>query len=88
MRDGHVPRAAVDTILKYYRVNRNGIALLKFILESYDNAAVMRTVDKRGSIVEISVSPGFVQEVDAIIGELRNELNIQEVEPPKGLDPL
>jgi hypothetical protein len=80
--------ARMDTILRYYRIDRNGIALLKFILESYDNAAVMRTVDRKGSIVELSVSPGFMSEVEAVIGELRDELNIREVECPEGLEPL
>jgi hypothetical protein len=80
--------AAVDTIQKYYRINRDGIALLKFILESYDNAAVIRTVDERGSIIELLVSPGFLIEIEAVIEEYREELNIQEVVRPNGLDPL
>ncbi|MBN2224256.1 MAG: DUF4911 domain-containing protein [Deltaproteobacteria bacterium] len=80
--------AAVDTIQKYYRIDRNGIALLKFILESYDNAAVMRTVDEKGSIVEILVSPGFLSDVQAVIAEYRDEFNIQEIGRPDGLEPL
>jgi hypothetical protein len=80
--------AAVDTIPKYYRIDRNGIALLKFILESYDNAAVMRTVDEKGSIVELLVSPGFIGDVQAVIAEYRDEFNIQEIERPDGLEPL
>ncbi len=78
----------MDTIQKYYRVNRDGIALLKFILESYDNAAVMRTVDKPGSIIELLVSPGFLIEVEAVIEEYRDELNIQEIARPDCLEPL
>jgi hypothetical protein len=78
----------VDTIQKYYRVDRDGIALLKFILESYDNAAVMRTVDERGSVIELFVSPGFLLEVEAVIDEFRDELNIQEISRPDDLEPL
>jgi hypothetical protein len=78
----------MDIIQKYYRIDRNGIAMLKFILESYDNAALMRTVDRKGSIVELSVSPGFLCEVEAVIAELRDEFNIREVERPEGLEPL
>jgi hypothetical protein len=78
----------MDTIQKYYRIDRNGIAMLKFILESYDNAALMRTVDRGGSIVELSVSPGFLYDVEAVIAELRDEFNIREVERPEGLEPL
>jgi hypothetical protein len=78
----------VDTIQRYYRINRDGIALLKFILESYDNAAVMRTVDRHGSIIEVFISPGFLPEVEAVIAELKDELNIEEIARPEGLDPL
>jgi hypothetical protein len=78
----------VDTIQKYYRVDRDGIALLKFILESYDNAAVMRTIDERGSVIELFVSPGFLLEVEAVIDEFRDELNIQEINRPDDLEPL
>lgn len=84
----HIFGAAVDTIQKYYRIDRNGIALLKFILESYDNAAVMRTVDEKGSIVEILISPGFLGDVEAVIAEYRDEFTIQEVERPDYLPPL
>lgn len=78
----------METIQKYYRINRDGIAMFKFILESYDNAAVMRTVDRRGSIIELRVSPGFLSDVEAVIAEYRDELNIREVERPEDLEPL
>lgn len=78
----------METIQKYYRINRDGIALLRFVLESYDNAALMRTVDRTGSIIEVRVSPGFLGDVEAVIAEYRDELNIREVERPEGLEPL
>jgi len=80
--------ATVETIQKYYRIDRNGIALLKFILESYDNAAAMRTVDEKGSVIELFVSPGFLDDVEAVIAEYRDEFNIQEIERPETLEPL
>jgi hypothetical protein len=78
----------MEIIRKYYRINRDGIALLKFILESYDNAALLRTVDRMGSIIELSISPGFLHDVEAVIAEYRDELNIREVERPGDLEPL
>jgi len=78
----------MDTIQRYYRINRDGIALFKFILESYDNAAVMRTVDEKDPIIELFISPGFMTEVEAIIAEFRDEFNIEEIRRPDGLDPL
>lgn len=78
----------MDALQRYYRINKDGIALFKFILESYDNAAVMRTVDERNSIIELLVSPGFDCEVQAVIEELRQELAIEEIMRPDDLDPL
>jgi hypothetical protein len=78
----------MDTVQKYYRIDRNGIALLKFILESYDNAAVLRTVDEKGSVVEIFIAPDFIDDVQAVIAEYRDEFNIREIERPDDLEPL
>jgi len=78
----------METVQKYYRIDRNGIALLKFILESYDNAAVFRTVDEKGSIVEIFIAPGFLDDIQAVIAEYRDEFNIREIERPDDLEPL
>ena len=78
----------MEIIRKYYRINKDGIALLEFILESYDNVAVMRTVDEKGSIIELFISPGFTAEVQAVIKEYQEEFNIEEVVRPRGLVPL
>jgi hypothetical protein len=80
--------AAVDTIQKYYRIDKSGIALIKFIIESYDNAAVLRTVDRKGSVIELFISPGFLPEIDAVIAEYREQFMIREIERPDDVDPL
>jgi len=60
-----------------------GIALLKFIIESYEGVAVVRTIDPRVASVEIMIAPGFESEIDAIIGELSNSFMILPIKAPE-----
>ncbi|MBN1573289.1 MAG: DUF4911 domain-containing protein [Deltaproteobacteria bacterium] len=78
----------METTEKYYKIRRDGIALLKYIIESYDGAAAVRTVDREGMILEIMIAPGFEGVVDGVIEELSDELGIVAVERPDNIDPL
>jgi hypothetical protein len=49
----------MDTQSRYYRIHRRDIAYFKFILESYDGMAVVRTKDPYEAIVELMVAPGW-----------------------------
>ncbi len=78
----------LETKEKYYKISKEGIALLKYIIESYDGAAVVRTVDKTEMILEIMIAPGFEEVVDSVIDELSDELGIISIEKPNSVDPL
>jgi hypothetical protein len=78
----------LDTINKYYRVERSGIGYLKHVIESYEGIAAIRTVDETDSIVEIMIAPGFEDVMDKIIHELKSEYQIARVEKPSGIEPL
>lgn len=78
----------MDTKNRYYRIDGAGIGLLKFLIESYEGAAVMRTISTGDSVIEIMIAPGFEAEVEAVIDELRDEFRIKDVERPEGLEPL
>jgi hypothetical protein len=78
----------LETTQKYYRIRKDGIALLKYIIESYEGAAAVRTVDTEGMILEIMIAPGFEEVVAGVIDELSDELGIAAVERPGDIDPL
>ena len=61
---------------------------MKYIIESYEGAAAVRTVDTEEMVLEIMIAPGFEGVVDAVIEELSDELGIVTVERPGGIDPL
>ena len=78
----------MDTKNRYYRIHEAGIGLLKFLIESYEGVAVIRTISTVDSVIEIMIAPGFEAEVEAVIDELRDEFQITDIERPEGLEPL
>jgi hypothetical protein len=64
----------MDTQSRYYRIRREDIAYFKFIIESYEGMAVVRTKDPREAVIELMVAPGWEKEVDAVLENLRGEV--------------
>jgi hypothetical protein len=67
----------MDTQSKYFRLHRKDIAYFKFIIESYEGMAVVRTKDPREAIVELMVAPGWEKDADEVIEGLRKEICIE-----------
>ena len=67
----------MDTVSRYYRLHWKDIAYFKFIIESYDGMAVVRTKDPYEAIVELMVAPGWEKDVDEVIEGLRREIPIE-----------
>ena len=64
----------MDTQSRYYRIRREDIAYFKFIIESYEGMAVVRTKDPREAVIELMVAPGWEKEIDAVLENLRSEV--------------
>jgi len=73
---------------RYFTLPRNGIGLLRFLLESYDGLAFARTLDPAQGLVEIAYAPGRARDAEALLAELETELHLQEVPAPEGVAPL
>ena len=69
----------MDTINKYFRIRRKDIAYFKFIMESYEGMAVVRTKDPSEAIVELMIAPGWEGDVEAVLDGLRQEMPIEPV---------
>ncbi len=69
----------MDTRSRYLRLRREDIAYFKFIIESYEGLAVVRTKDSSEAIVELMVAPGFEKDVDKVLEGLRREIPIEDV---------
>ena len=69
----------VETIKKYYRIDRREIAFLKFILEAYDGLAVLTTIDSEKGIVVINIAPGCEADVEMILQDLKKNVMIENI---------
>ena len=70
----------MDTQSRYFRVRRQDIAYFKFIIESYEGMAVVRTKDPHEAIVELMVAPGWEQDLEKVLEGLRMEMAIETIE--------
>jgi hypothetical protein len=69
----------LETIKKYYRVDRREISFLKFIFEAYDGIAVLTTIDSKQGVVVLQIPPGCEEDVEMILQDLRNDIIIEKV---------
>ncbi len=67
----------MDTQSKYFRLHRKDIAYLKFIIESYEGMAVVRTKDPHEAVVELMVAPGWEEDLEEVLEGLRKEIGIE-----------
>jgi len=67
----------VETVKRYYRVDRSAIAYLKFIIEAYDGIAALRTLDPAMGTICLSIAPGCECDVDLVLADLEAELMIE-----------
>ncbi len=79
----------MDTIQRYYRVDRREIFFIQSIFEGYDGLAMMSTIDPTRGLIRLSMSPGTETDVSDILQNLKtsgilieamNEFN-EEQEP-------
>jgi hypothetical protein len=69
----------MDTQSKFFRLRREDIAYFKFIIESYEGMAVVRTKDPREAIVELMVAPGWEKDLKEVLEGLRAEIPIENL---------
>ena len=69
----------MDTQSRYFRVHRKDIAYFKFIIESYEGIAVVRTKDPHEAIVELMVAPGWERDLEEVLQGLREEMTIESI---------
>jgi hypothetical protein len=77
----------MDTQSRYFRLPRKEIAYFKFIIESYEGMAVIRTKDPHEAIIELMVAPGWEKDLEEVLDGLRKEITIENLSDFKFQDP-
>ncbi|HXG18995.1 MAG TPA: DUF4911 domain-containing protein [Methylomirabilota bacterium] len=75
-----------DLIEIYLRVSREDIALLKFVIESYEGIGIVRTIDRKKATVVVLAMPDFLRHVRAVLESLREHMDWYEIPPPEEQD--
>jgi hypothetical protein len=69
----------MDTQSRYFRLRRKDIAYFKFIIESCEGMAIVRTKDRYEAVVELMVAPGWEKDIDEVLEGLRKEIFIEDL---------
>ena len=69
----------LETIRKYFRVDRREICFLRYIFEGYDGIAILTTIDPGSGFVAFHISPGCEEDVEMILQDLKKEIMIEPV---------
>ena len=68
----------METLKKYYKINRRDISFLRFIFEGYDGIALVTTMSADQGIVRLSIAPGCMEEVESVIKKLKKNVLMEE----------
>jgi len=72
-----VPGEGTDSHRTLLRVAPKDIGYLVMVVEGYEGLGVARTVDQRAGIVEILVSPDFVDDARRLVEAMQKEIEIK-----------
>lgn len=72
----------IDVVVRYYRIHPRKIVLLKSILEGYEGHVVVRTEDPAQGIVQLLISPDFVEVVEEVLKDLSSKIRFDPVPAP------
>ena len=68
-----------DSIQWLLEVDKKEIAYIVSVFEGYDNLAVVRTVDPAQSIIELIISPDYLEDTRQLISALSKEVYIKKL---------
>ena len=79
----------LETIQRYYRVERRDIFFIQSIFESYEGIASVSTVNPKEGIVRLAVSPGSEKDIEMIFDDLRvNGLFVEDLNEQKKINKI
>jgi hypothetical protein len=70
-----------DSIQWLLEVEKRDIAYIVSIFEAYDNLAIVRTVSAEQSIIELIISPDYLEDTRQLVHALSKQLYIKKIEP-------
>jgi Domain of unknown function (DUF4911) len=75
----------VSLIPIYLEIAPQDIAYIKFILESYEEVGIIRTVERKKAVIVLLAVEDFIETARAIVKSLQQEITLIEIPPPPDL---
>ena len=72
-----------DSINLQFEVDKKDIAYLTGVIEGYDYLAVLRTLDQDRGLIELLISPDFLDDTLNLVEALKNEIPIRQIQPSR-----
>ena len=66
-------------IKKYFRLERKNIVLVQFIIEGYGEMATVQTIDPQEAIIQISIMPDFISDMNDLLKHLQDKYSMTEI---------
>lgn len=66
-------------MIRYFRVARQDMVYLKFIIEAYEGLATLSTADRQHSTVSLTYPAAFAATVDELLAALGTEIALIEL---------
>ncbi|MEN6376030.1 MAG: DUF4911 domain-containing protein [Smithella sp.] len=63
-----------------YKIKRNKIAIVQFIIEGYEGMSTVTTIDPHTAVIQVSIMPDFLQEIINLMESLKNNYHLEEIE--------
>ena len=71
----------IDIVVEYYQIDPKKIVLLKTLLEGYEGLVIARTADPKKGIIQLMISPNFLEQVRQIMADLSRFIWMEKVDP-------
>ena len=68
-----------DSIQWQVEVNKKDIAYIVSIFEGYDHIAVVRTIDTSCGLIELMISPDFLEDTQKLTEALAKEIPFRQI---------
>ncbi len=72
-----------DSIQWQVEVDKKDIAYIVSVFEGYENLAVVRTIDPSRGLIELMISPDFLEDTRKLIDALSREFPVRLLEKGK-----
>jgi len=68
-----------DSVQWRLEVDKEDIAYIVSIFEAYENFAVVRTIDQSKGLIELMISPDYLDETQKLVDALAQEIPLKRV---------